>query len=340
MQNRKRTGTPKAGSVSYAKWGYIFILPFFLVYIVFTLIPQVLTIYNSFFENYMNGLKQVGPTFQGFKNYTALFTPDFSGSIGILKYAANTMILWIMGAVPQFVIAMLLAVLFTSTRLNVKGQRFFKTVIYMPNLIMASAFSMLFFTLFSKVGPVNQVLMQSGVLEESFDFFSKSISVRSLIAGMNFLMWFGNTAIVLMAGIMGIDQSLFESANIDGANSWKVFFRITLPLLRPILVYSVITAMIGGIQMFDVPQVLTKGLGMPDRTSFTVMMYLNNYLSGSKNYGMSGAISVILFIVTGILGAIVYRSLSAQYHEERKAKRREKKRLAAAGTIAKEGADK
>ena len=82
MQNRKRTGTPKAGSVSYAKWGYIFILPFFLVYIVFTLIPQVLTIYNSFFENYLNGLKQVGPTFQGFKNYTALFTPDFSGSIG------------------------------------------------------------------------------------------------------------------------------------------------------------------------------------------------------------------------------------------------------------------
>ena len=339
MLNRKQPGISKTGSVSYAKWGYIFIVPFFIVYIVFTLVPQILTIYNSFFENYMDGLKQFGPNFVGLKNYVKLFSPDNAGTIGLLKYAANTMILWVLGAVPQFVIAMLLAVLFTSNRLNIKGQRFFKTVMYMPNLIMASAFSMLFFTLFSNVGPVNQILKQSGILEQGFDFFSRTISVRSLIAGMNFLMWFGNTAIVLMAGIMGIDQSLFESANIDGANSWKVFFRITLPLLRPILVYSIITAMIGGIQMFDVPQVLTNRIGMPNRTSFTVMMYLNSFLSPSKNYGMSGAVSVILFIVTGILGAIVYRSLSAQYSEERKAKRRERKRLAEA-TAAKEGADK
>ena len=296
--------------VSYAKWGYIFIAPFFIAYILFTLYPQILTIYNSFFENYREGLKQIGPNFVGFDNYIKLFTPDKSGAINILKYTANTLILWILGAVPQIVIALLLAIFFTSYRLRIKGQQFFKTVIYMPNLIMASAFSMLFFTLFSNVGPVNQLIQAWGWSDIPIDFFAYKGTVRGLISLMNFLMWFGNTTILLMAGIMGIDQNLFEAANIDGANSIQVFFRVTLPLLMPILVYTVITAMIGGLQMFDVPQVLTNGKGMPDRTSMTLIMYLNNYLGGSKNYGMSGAISVIIFIITGILSMLVYRSLT------------------------------
>ena len=103
-----------------------------------------------------------------------------------------------------------------------------------------------------------------------------------LISLMNFLMWFGNTTILLMAGIQGIDQNMFEAAEIDGANSLQVFFRVTLPLLAPILVYTVITAMIGGLQMFDVPQVLTNGKGTPDRASMTMVMYLNNYLRPAR----------------------------------------------------------
>ncbi len=300
----------KKKGVSYAKWGYIFILPFFLAYLVFAFVPQVMTIYNSFFMNYREGLTQVGPKFIGFQNYVALFTPDANGTIDILKYAGNTMVLWLLGAVPQILIALLLAIFFTSYRLNIKGQQFFKTVIYMPNLIMASAFSMLFFTLFSNVGPVNQFIQAMGWSDVPIDFFARTVTVRGLISLMNFLMWFGNTTILLMAGIMGIDQSLFEAANIDGANSVQTFFKVTLPLLTPILVYTVITAMIGGLQMFDVPQVLTNGAGTPDRTSTTLVMFLNNYLGGSKNYGMAGAISVIIFIITGILSLIVYRSLT------------------------------
>ena len=304
---------PRKTGVSYAKWGYFFILPFFITYFIFTLTPQIMTIYNSFFENYRNGLKQIGPNFVGLRNYVALFTPDKSGTIGMLKYFGNTLILWVMGAVPQVVIALLLAVFFTSYRLNIKGQQFFKTVIYMPNLIMAAAFSMLFFTLFSTVGPVNQILLAHGIVEKSVNFLGLKISVRILISLMNFLMWFGNTTILLMAGIQGIDQNMFEAAEIDGANSLQVFFRVTLPLLAPILVYTVITAMIGGLQMFDVPQVLTNGKGTPDRASMTMVMYLNNYLGTSKNYGMAGAISVVLFIVSAGLSMFVYNSLSKQY---------------------------
>ena len=305
----------KHKGVSYAKWGYIFIIPFFVVYILFTLVPQLTTFYNAFFENYRSGLKQIGPNFVGFDNFVKLFTPDKSGTIDMLKYFGNTVILWVLGAVPQVAVALLLAVFFTSYRLNIKGQQFFKTVIYMPNLIMAAAFSMLFFTLFSPVGPVNQILLSSGWADKAVDFLGMRVSVRLLISLMNFLMWFGNTTILLMAGIQGIDQNMFEAAEIDGANSLQVFFRVTLPLLAPILVYTIITAMIGGLQMFDVPQVLTNGKGTPDRASMTMVMYLNNYLGTSKNYGMAGAVSVVLFIVSAGLSLFVYNMLSKQYRQ-------------------------
>ena len=296
--------------VRYAKWGYLFILPFFLTYCIFSLAPQILTIYNSFFENYREGLEQVGPRFVGFQNYVKLFAPDKNGSISILRFAGNTLIMWIEGAIPQILIALLLSVFFTSYRLKIKGQQFFKTVIYMPNLIMASAFSMLFFTLFSNVGPVNQLIVALGWSNEVIPFFDKQVTVRGLVATMNFLMWFGNTTILLMAGIMGIDQNLFEAANIDGANSLQVFFRVTLPLLMPVLVYTIITALIGGLQMFDVPQVLTNGAGTPNRSSTTLIMYLNNFLKTSKNYGMAGAVSVIIFLITGLLSILVFKTLN------------------------------
>ena len=229
--SKKKENELKTRGVSNAKWGYLFILPFFVAYTLCTLIPQLMTFYNSLFMNYRDGLTQVGPKFVGLENYIKLFSPDNTGTIGILKYFGNTIILWLMGAVPQIIVALLLAVFFTSYRLNIKGQQFFKTVIYMPNLIMASAFSMLFFVLFSPVGPVNQVLLASGWINKAVDFLNIKISVRVLISLMNFLMWFGNTTILLMAGIQGIDQTLFEAAQIDGANSWQIFSRVTLPLL-------------------------------------------------------------------------------------------------------------
>ena len=288
-------------AVSYNKWGYIFLIPFIVIYIIFQLVPLFTTIYNSFFENYMSGLKHIGPTFIGLDNYKALFS---SGDIW--KYLRNTMIMWIMGFVPQLFFSLLLGAWFSDTMLRLKGQRFFKTVIYLPNLIMASAFAMLFFALFSDGGPINTIMISLGIFKAPYKFFSHVWSARALVAFMNFVMWFGNTTILLMAGMLGIDTSLFEAADVDGATSTQVFFRITLPLLRPILIYVLITSLIGGLQMFDVPQILTNGTGDPMRQTMTLIMYLNKHL-WSKNYGMGGALSVFLFVITGILSLIVFR---------------------------------
>lgn len=288
-------------AVRYNKWGYIFLIPFIVVYVVFQLVPLVNTIYNSFFENYMSGLKQIGPTFVGLENYKTLFS---SGDIWV--YLKNTMVMWIMCFIPQIILSLLLGAWFSDVSLKLKGTRFFKIVIYLPNLIMASAFSLLFFTLFSDSGPINSLLMQIGFISEPYKFLSHAGSARGLIALMNCLMWFGNTTILLMAGMMGIDTSLFEAAEVDGATSTQVFYKITLPLLRPILVYVVITSLIGGLQLFDVPQILTNGTGDPMRSTMTLIMYLNKHLY-SKNYGMAGALSVVLFIITGILSLAVFK---------------------------------
>lgn len=292
----------KSKIVRYNKWGYIFLIPFVLVYVIFQLIPLVSTIYNSFFENYRVGLMQVGPTWVGLENYKTIFS-----DVSLLKYTANTLIMWVIGFIPQIIVSLLLGQWFSDVRLKLKGSRFFKTVIYLPNLIMASAFSMLFFALFSDVGPINAILIKMGIAtqENPVRFFSNVWATRGLVGFMNFLMWFGNTTIILVAGIMGIDTSLFEAAEVDGASSWQRFYRITLPLLKPILIYVIITSMIGGIQMFDVPQILTNGSGAPAESTKTLIMYLNQHLY-SKNYGLGGALSVFLFIITAILSLIIY----------------------------------
>lgn len=294
--------TGKTNVVSkYNRWGYIFLIPFFVVFLIFQLIPLVNTIYNSFFENYMSGLRKVGPNFVGIQNYVALFKGG-----DLLQYFGNTMIMWIMGFVPQILISLLLGAWFANPSLRLKGQRFFKTVIYLPNLIMASAFAMLFFTLFADGGPINSMLIQAGMISQPIKFMSNVWTVRSLVAFMNFLMWFGNTTILLLAGMLGIPADLYEAAEVDGASPTTIFFRITLPLLKPIFIYVIITSLIGGLQMFDVPQILTNGSGDPMRSSMTLIMYLNKHLY-SKNYGMAGALSVLLLILTGILSLIVFK---------------------------------
>ena len=208
---------------------------------------------------------------------------------------------------------------------------------HMPNLIMASAFAMLFFTLFSnsETGPINSILLKLGIVAEPVRWLSNVWTARGLVGLMNFLMWFGNTTIILMAAIMGVDPGLYEAAQLDGASSTTMFWRITIPLIRPLLVYTLITSLIGGLQMFDVPQVLTNGKGDPNGSTNTIIMYLNQHLY-SKNYGTAGAISVLMFLLCAVLCVIIYFTLTQEddglTREQRKA---EKARIKAAKAAAK-----
>ncbi|WP_294487509.1 carbohydrate ABC transporter permease [uncultured Ruminococcus sp.] len=292
----------KHKSISYAKWGYIFIIPFFVAFILFNLIPLVSTFYNSLFENYLGrgGLVQVGPNFIGLDNFKTMFAPETE----LGKYFGNTFILWILGFIPQIFFSLLFASWFTDLRMKLKTGAY-KVIFYLPNVIMAAAMGMLFYTMFAQNGPINSIYMSITGKDSPYMFFDNVWSQRTVIAIINFLMWYGNTTIMLMAAINGVDPSLYESAQIDGATPSQTFWKITLPLIRPILLYVLITSLIGGLQMYDVPQIITKNGEQVQRTSMTVVMYLQKHLY-SKNYGMAGALSVILFVVAAVLSLVVF----------------------------------
>ena len=312
----------KHKSISYAKWGYIFILPFFIAYGVFQLWPMFQTIRDSFYSKMTVGLVEIDKGFVGLDNYTELFKEG-----DIFTYFGNTFIIWIIGFIPQIFISLLLAAWFTDLRLKIKAQGFFKVVIYLPNILMAAAVSMLFFAIFSDIGPINDLYKSITGSDSPYQFFAHITSTRLIIAIINFIMWYGNTTILLMAAIMGVDPSLYEASEIDGATPSQTFWQITIPSIRPILIYVLVTSLIGGVQMYDIPQIITNGEGSPVRSSMTVVMYLNNQISVGKNYGKAGTISVILFLVAAILSLAVAAFNSKDQLAERKAAKLKKKKM-------------
>lgn len=302
----------KHKSISYAKWGYIFVIPFFAVFIVFNLFPLLSTFKNSLYEYYKSNGVTFGPKWIGLQNYTKLF----SAEVNVGKYFMNTFIIWLMGFIPQIFFSLLFASWFTDLRMKLKTGAY-KIIFYLPNVIMAAAMGMLFFTMFDQSGPMTMLLkpFTGGV---AYKFFENVWSQRTIIALINFMMWYGNTTIMLMAAINGVDPSLYESAQIDGANPSQTFWNITIPLIRPILVYVLITSLIGGLQMYDVPQIITKNGDAVNRTSMTMIMYLQYQMNIGKNYGYAGAISVVLFVVAAALSMLVFYINSDKDEKKRK----------------------
>ena len=315
--------------LSYAKYGYMFILPFFLVYFVFSLYPLLYTFYISTFRATCTAV-DAEMYYVGFENFKDLLFVDSPVRVQFFQAIGNTLILWICNFIPQIALSLLLAVWFTDNRLHVPGKGFFKVVMYMPNIITAASVATLFLSLFGETqyNPVNQILLSWGWIQEPITFLQTYQIKRGLVSFILAWMWFGNTMVMLMASIMGINPSLFEAAQIDGANSGQVFAHITVPSIRPMLVYVFITSMIGGLQMFDVPYLFNVGTDV-DKYTRTIAIYIfERYSGATRDYGRSAAASIILFIITGILGAIVfYINSDKDEIAEKKRRRKEAKRL-------------
>lgn len=303
----------KHKSISYAKWGYIFLIPFFVVYAVFSLYPLILTFANSFKDYVVNRgtitggwTTQSTPTetieFCGLENYVTIFTDKV-----ILNSFWNTIVMWLMGFIPQIIVSLLLAVWFTDIRLKIKAQGFFKAVIYLPNVIMASAIAFMFYTLFNQGGAMYDLVCK--ITGNSDSLLTHPWGTRGIVAFINFLLWYGNTTILLMAAIMGVDTSLYESAQIDGANPTQTFWKITIPLIKPILSYVLVTSLIGGLQLYDVPALLTNDQGSPIMKGIPSTMTLVMQIQTRKDsgVGLASALCVVIFIVSAILGfAIIF----------------------------------
>lgn len=316
-------------SISYAKYGYMFIAPFFLVYCFFQVWPLLQTFILSFQGNGADA-----GNFVGFDNYATIL---FGSGEGMGRRAKamqelfltsfkNTIILWFGNFIPQILLSLLLAVWFTDSKLHIPGVGFFKVVMYLPNIITAVSVAALFmrFISNSQLSAVNTLLMLNGSDPVSFE--SSAAWSRGIVMFIQTWLWFGNTMIMMMSGIMGINPSLFEAAAIDGASSGQVLRKVTLPLLRPMVVYTLITSMIGGLQMFDIPYLYHTGAGKINANLRTVAVFVyEQFRAGAKihqpDYGIAGAASVLLFIITAALGVLVFR-MNRDEDEHRKKQER------------------
>jgi len=300
--SKKRLGK----GLSKEKYGYLFILPFFLAFLVFSLYPIIYSFKISFMK--WDGLSPIS-TFVGLKNYSRLIVdPTFRQTI------ANTFIMWGFNVVPQMVIALILAIVLNNERL--KGRDFFRAIYYLPNLVTPAAIGVLFVFLFDwQSGAVNNMLISAHIFSGKYNFLIDGTAVRGIVSFTQWWMWFGYSSIIFMAGLKNIPEELYEACRVDGASGWQTFWKITLPLLKPTVLYSVLTSIIGGMQLFDIPNVIAATPLTQTRPVQTMVLYLYNTAFQNNNYGYGAAIGYGLFVIILIfaVGSFKLINRNAEY---------------------------
>ncbi|MGL5152437.1 MAG: carbohydrate ABC transporter permease [Cetobacterium sp.] len=280
------------GNKKLSKYGIIFILPFLIVYLLFNIYPILRTLYLSFtnFRGYGEA------TFIGIQNYSRLVSDDM-----FIQSFFNTLKIWGLNIVVQLGMALGLTIIFSDIRYKVKGLSVYRAIFFLPNLIATASVALLFQRLLDwQYGPVNQILLNSGVIDKPINWFGEPTSAIVIVSLIGAWMWFGNSFIVLMAGVQGISKDYYEAADIDGASRLQVLRYITIPLLKPVLIYVGITSLIGGLQIFDLPFLITDGIGAPRGALNTMVMYLYNTMFRYSNVGYAAAIAYgIFFIIIG-----------------------------------------
>ena len=317
-------GKNKNGLKKYDNVGYFFVLPFVIVFCIFSVYPVLRTLYFSFTNAKIAG---VGVTsWVWFDNYKRVFTDKF-----FWRALWNTVRIWGVNIVLQLGLAFLLTIVFSDIKYKIKGLGIFRIIYYLPNLIAATSVAFLFQTLLDwRYGTFNQIIASIyrlfGANYTPVDWLGSSATAGVTIAVISSWMWFGNSFIMLMAGVQGISKDYFEAAAIDGAGRWNVFGKITLPLLRPMLLYVAITSLIGGLQMFDLPYLMSNPAGASYNSVYTVVMYLYKFgfTTGTTQTGYASAIAYVLFLI--ILAVSIIQLKVFNQDEEKAAARRAKKR--------------
>jgi len=323
----------KKGSINYAKYGYIFSIPFVVAYLIFAFYPTIYTLIIGFTD-----LKGVGKTSfhflklnKFFDNYRIILTsPTFRIAL------KNTVKIWVCNFIPQMILALLLAAWFTNRRIKVPGEGAFKVLFYMPNIITAATVAILFNALFGyPMGPANDILTRFGLAKEPIYFLSRKGIAQGIVVFIQTWMWYGYTMIILISGILGISPDIFEAADIDGANGFQVFFKITIPSIKTILLFTLVTSLIGGLNMFDIPQLFVQNSG-PDNATLTTNVFIYKMaFSGGYMYNRASAASMLMFIIIVICSAALFFVMRDKDEvAEKKAEKLQKKQAKAAARLA------
>ena len=322
----------KKKSFGYAKYGYLFCLPFTIAFLIFSLYPTLYTAVIGFTD-----LKGIGKT--DFKFLTDDIFANYKTILASATFKtafSNTLKLWVSNFIPQLALALLLAAWFTDRRFKIPGEGIFKVLFYMPNIITAATVAILFNALFGyPMGPVNDLLTRFGIIGESYNFLVKKKIAQGVVIFIQTWMWYGYTMIILISGVLGISPEIFEAAEVDGANGWQTFWQVTIPNIKTILLFTLVTSLIGGLNMFDIPKLFL--LGGPDNATLTTGVFIyNQAFSGSYMYNRASAASMLMWILIVAVSAVLFYMLrdrdEAQLRKiERAQIRAQKKKLKEGG---------
>lgn len=274
---------------------YLFISPFYLLFLIFGLFPIVFSLYLSFHK--WGGLGAM--EFVGLKQFTYLLTDTvFWQSVG------NTFAIWFLSAIPMLFGALVIAFLLNTPLLKFKG--FYRTAFFVTNVTSIVAVTIIFKSIFGdSYGLLNYVLTTIGL--EPLEWLSSEFLIKIVIASMVVWRWTGYNAIIYLAGLQGIPNTLYEAAKMDGANLVQMFFHITIPLLRPIILFTVLMTTIGSMQLFTEPQVLLGNSGGVGGSGLTITLYMYKQAFGESQYGYASVVSWALFVIIALFSLLNWK---------------------------------
>lgn len=300
VQYIKKRHIKRERAINHAK-SFLFVLPQLIGLLVFSIYPIVWVVQHSFYD--FDGVTKI---FNGLYNYTRVFTNDPT----YWKAWGNTLILSFGKLAIELPLALFLAVLLNS---KLKGKSFFRTVFFLPNVISVAVMGLIFYFMFATFeGIVNNSLLEFGLIQAPIDWFGNKWTAMFVIGISSIWQNFGINMLFFLSGLMNIPKELYECAEVDGASKPKQFFKITLPMLGPVMQVIVMMGIVGSIKITDLVLVLTNG--QPAGGTEVVMTYLFkkffNYgeVSVMPQIGYACALGVVTSIILGIITVIYLRT--------------------------------
>ncbi|CEG28606.1 carbohydrate ABC transporter permease [Bacillus sp. B-jedd] len=290
----KRTFAETWKEMKKNKGAYLFISPFFILFFIFGVYPILFSFYLALSS--WDGIGEI--EFIGLRNFDFLIKdPMFWKSI------SNTLIIWVISTIPMVILALVIAFLLNSA--FVKFSTMYKTLYFLPNVTAIVAVAIIFGVIFSpNYGLINYVFSLAGL--PPINWHSDFWGVKIAIAAMVIWRWTGYNAIIFLAGLQNINTELYEAARMDGASTFQIFRKITIPLLKPVMIFVVITSTIGGMQIFAEPQILVGNSGGPGGGGMTIVLYLYQQAFEKNLYGYGSAIAIGLFIIIMLFSLFNY----------------------------------
>lgn len=279
--------------------GYTFISPPIILLAIFVYISVFVAIYMSF--NQVNLFKWTFD-FVGINNYKRIFTED-----RIFKAFSNTARFVAIVAPTQTVLALILAAVLNS---KIKAQKTFRLVYFLPTLTSSTALTMIFMFIFSISGPYNTIGMALGIVKEATNWLNEPKVALNIIMCMNIWSTVPYYMTIYLSALQDVPVSLYEAAEVDGANAFSRFMNITVPHMKPITSFVFITGIIGTFQMFDQAYIFSNGAGGPQNSTLTVALMVYQYAFSLLNdMGLASAVAIILSIVI-IIASMVANKLN------------------------------